>query len=203
MEISLHFFYHHMNKVNGLHVKAWKCALSFKRRSVKQQELADYSFAEPLRLNLKMAAMKKASRGTRRAITSQVANDPNDKTGEFIDESELISHYKKRVTQAQIWERPLHQSPGLQPLGIVHQGIVVTMEDGKTYLVHKVASGDDDGLGITIVTDSSKMGAQWSLVKTKKVKSAKLEDYLDACGEKYDVRSDNCIHAVKRMWELE
>ena len=55
------------------------------------------------------------------------------------------------------------------------------MEDGKTYLVHKVTSGNGDGLGIIIVTHSSKMGAQWSRVKTKKVKNSKLENYVDAC----------------------
>lgn len=146
---------------------------------------------------------KKASRGLLRTIKCQVTKDPNDRTNEYIDPSELISSLRKKVTQAQIWECPLESLASvLQALGVVHQGIIVTMEDGKRFLVHKLPSENGDGVGCAVVADPTRMGSQWAWVKTKNVTHAKLEDYLDECGDRYDIKTDNCLHAVKRMWTL-
>lgn|SRR6218665_143627 len=147
---------------------------------------------------------KKKSRGVGRTLTKQVTQDPNDSTNELIDSSELIAHLKKKVTQAEIWECPLEfLGDILQLAGIVHQGIVLTMEDGKKYIVHKLPSGCNDGGGDAVVSKASNMGKHWSFVRRKDIRTAKLEDYLEKCGDRYDTVTDNCLHAVARMWSLQ
>lgn len=145
--------------------------------------------------------IKKASRGAARWFFP-VTKDPNDKSGHAIDSTELIHYLNKRITRAEIWECPLEKlGEILQLVGLVHQGIVVTMESGML-LVHKLPHEGEEGKGDAVVTYKSNMGENWSLVQGKDIQSAKLSDYLEKCGLEYNTVADNCLHAVARMWSL-
>lgn len=186
----------------------------------------------------------KSGRGLLRTIMFQVCEDRDDKSNEYIDQSEMIKKLGAKVIKVERWECPLNGlSRALQVVGMVHQGVVVTLEGGQRYLIHKLPMGkkgkgssfsssssggcssasrseysgsrstrssasgsdkkeDNDGEGDAVVAYASKMGKHWTKFDEKKVASSKLSDYLDACGSKYDVKTDNCIHAVNRMWQL-
>lgn len=144
---------------------------------------------------------------TQRCVMSSVTQDPNDKSGYNIELHVFLENQYKRVTQIELWECPVSKLGAfLKLLGYAHQGIVATLENGRQFLVHKLqaankAKNNAEFKGIPVVTDKECMKEGWIRVKAKAVKSATLYDYVKKCGFSYNMLTDNCMHAVERMWD--
>lgn len=139
-----------------------------------------------------------------RSFKGQVTLDPNDSTNKMINSFKLNYLLKKRITQAEIWTCPLeHLCDFLQSLWNYHQGIVLTMADGKKYIVHKLSSEGNDRGACIVLSKAKNMGKHWSFVRQKDIRTAKLEDYLKECGDIYDPVCETNLHAVARMWTLQ
>lgn len=113
------------------------------------------------------------------------------------------SLYNSRVIKAERWKRPLASGVSAQWITYVvsHSGVVVTLENGQRWLVHK---GDEYGNeSQTVVVSTSYMSNQWSLVQSCTVSKLRtVSDYVAAGGATYSVFFDNCNHASTRMMNL-
>ena len=52
-------------------------------------------------------------------------------------QNRYTSLYNKRVVSARRMDRPLGSSGGSLGYGLPHSGVIVTLEDGATWLIHK------------------------------------------------------------------
>ena len=134
----------------------------------------------------------------------------------------------KKVIRVELWERPLDNYGEI--LGGVHRGVVIILEDGSRYLVHKTAASEaswrdvlgippvpppenrnqvmierpqDSSLATIIVADCTKMGTRWKMLESRRLRaSKKVLDFIEACGTSYNLMTDNCNTAATRMMEL-
>ncbi|KAK2173234.1 hypothetical protein NP493_891g00011 [Ridgeia piscesae] len=109
-----------------------------------------------------------------------------------------------RVVKATRYERPLQ---GLSvTLGLLkHSGVVVTLTNGRTYLIHKGSQFGTPTGGQTVVVDTRHMDmSRWTPVysTTKTVSWSKVTDYVKAGGHEYHTLLDNCHGAASRMMRL-
>ena len=82
-----------------------------------------------------------------------------------------------------------------------HSGVVVTTNDGKKYLVHKGSGYGKSSQ--TVVTDVKHMSSAWSNMDNgKSVKGKSVGDFVKTGGKGYNVFTDNCHHARKKMHSL-
>ena len=119
-----------------------------------------------------------------------------------IDLSVYHKLKRRRVAKAELWERPLKGAGREARIsrGRVHQGVVVTLDGGERYFVHKLVV--DDLGGVVVVALAVGMGDKWEKVDEKIVARALLKDYIKACGQDYDLLTDNDRHAAKRLMAL-
>lgn len=109
--------------------------------------------------------------------------------------SALWTLFQTKVVQAQLYARKSKKGKGYD-----HYGVVVTTKKGKRWLVHK---GHHFGTrSNTVVTDAAHMSSKWNLIRTKKIKNAKILDFLGAGGRYFHPVHDNAYHAAKRMMNL-
>ena len=132
---------------------------------------------------------------------------------------------ESKVVNAELWQRPLKNLDDFKLFGLVHKGVVVTLENGARYLIHKFpkddagisakigtgvnkgASGDvegDDteGKAVIKVVKADSMGRKWEKIKDKPVQKSTIQDFIKACGQKYRLFSDNCINAANNMMAI-
>ena len=174
------------------------------------------------------ASFGSVSANTKYSIGQQLALSfqPDDSSCLQISSNELISIMLMQVKKAELWERPLENIAGLfEKFGAVHQGVVVTLENGARYVIHKFARdntgfgsssrnaqdghaenievNDDQESANVIVATATDMGKKWSRVKDKRIRHSTVDDFVKVCGNEYRLFSDNCIHAASRMMDLE
>ena len=122
-------------------------------------------------------------------------------------------------------ERPLGSSGGSAGYGLPHSGVVVTLEDGSTWLVHKgkiivmpahsacfhlqtsCYVGQDYSQGSSgceaVVTDDAHMSSAWRMVESATCTTRhRLGNYVQEAGCQYRLFTDNCWHASTRMMNL-
>ena len=89
----------------------------------------------------------------------------------------------------------------LGKIGFKHSGVVVTTKDGDKHLVHK---GKGYGLSSqTVVTHSKHMSKAWNKKgNAKSVNGKTIGDFVKAGGKNYNLFTNNCHHASKRMHNL-
>ncbi|KAK2173237.1 hypothetical protein NP493_891g00029 [Ridgeia piscesae] len=110
---------------------------------------------------------------------------------DITTQRELTALFNMRVVKATRCERPLQgQKHRFGP--VKHSGVVVTLADGRTFLVHK-----------TVVTDTKHMDwSKWMCLESKKVHRSKVTDYVKAGGSVFHTLWDNCHGAASRMMRL-
>jgi len=119
---------------------------------------------------------------------------------------QLRDLYNSRVVRAERWERPLLSGSSgsgggiARALGLKHSGVVVTLVDGRRYLVHK---GNEYGeASETVVADAGIMSSAWTMTESKAVSRSTVGDYVTAGGRVYSLVFNNCHHASHRMMRL-
>lgn len=117
--------------------------------------------------------------------------------------SDLRKLYNSRVTFAERFKRPLGNSVNsciAKNLGN-HSGVKITLNNGQKFLVHK---GNEYGdASETVVVDAKHMSSRWwSTGEKKNIYHSTVADYIRAGGKNYNLFSDNCHHASKRMMKL-
>lgn len=120
----------------------------------------------------------------------------------FIHSLDAQSLYNSRVVSAQRYLRPLVSTAPQWVKNVLpkHCGVVVTLENGQRWLVHK---GNEYGQASqTVVVSTSSMTGAWSAGEYKTVRSSTVADYVRAGGQNYNLVFDNCIHACNRMMRL-
>ncbi|XP_072249567.1 uncharacterized protein [Leuresthes tenuis] len=111
---------------------------------------------------------------------------------------ELTDLYNSRVKTIERMRRPMgSSSSGSGPIS--HSGVRVTLDDDSQWLIHK---GDRYGRSSqTVVVEERFMSSKWKniapIVRCSGTKT--VADLVDAGGAVYDVFSDNCHHASRRM----
>ncbi|XP_064605827.1 uncharacterized protein LOC135470721 [Liolophura sinensis] len=111
--------------------------------------------------------------------------------------SSLTNLYNSKVVTAEKMQRPLQGSLGLK--GVPHQGVRVTTESGDQWLVHKTKG---QGSSDTVVTDARHMSSAWNVVDKKDISGGRsVGDYVAAGGTKYNVVTNNCLDATRRMMQ--
>ena len=85
-------------------------------------------------------------------------------------------------------------------VGIKHSGVVVTTKDGKRHLVHKGKGYGESGQ--TVVVDAKHMSKKWKVTDSQSVSGAKVGDYVKKGGKDYNLATDNCHDASKRMKDI-
>jgi len=119
-----------------------------------------------------------------------------------LDAQTLTQLYNSKVVSAQRYERPLDfKAPGwIKLLLPKHCGVIVTLEGGQRWLVHK---GNEFGQASeTVVVNPSFMSSAWSPSVYKTIRSSTVGDYVKAGGPSYNTVFDNCQHACNRMMRL-
>ena len=117
-------------------------------------------------------------------------------------QSGLTSIYNQPVTKVEHVTRPMGSSGGSANIPFVdHHGTVVTTGTGDRYLIHK-GSGYGGSGGETVVTNARHMSDKWTTTETRSVQGHNVSDFVKAGGTNYNLGSDDCRHAAKRMTEL-
>jgi hypothetical protein len=104
--------------------------------------------------------------------------------------------------KAERFERPLDfKAPKwIKDLLPNHCGVVVTLQNGQRWLVHK---GNEFGQASeTVVVSTSAMLSNWRRKQTKSISNSRVTDYVSAGGKNYNVFFDNCLNACSRMMNL-
>jgi hypothetical protein len=122
---------------------------------------------------------------------------------QFCNALSLRQLYNSRVIKAERYQRPLDSGKAtpqvLQNL-VYHCGVVVTLENGQRWLVHK---GNEYGQASnTVVVSASYMNRVWTKIQEKTISRSRVTDYVRAGGVNYNLFLDNCIHACTRMMQL-
>jgi hypothetical protein len=108
------------------------------------------------------------------------------------------------VVRAELYERPLANSASATVQGVLggkQLGVVVTVEDGRRFLLVK---GNQEGRGKeTVAIISDHMTDDWVKVATKQVTGTTFGNFVQAGGRAYDLFKDNGNQAAERMMELE
>ncbi|KAI0235580.1 hypothetical protein LSAT2_013888 [Lamellibrachia satsuma] len=118
-------------------------------------------------------------------------------------QSGLTALFNHRVVKATRWERPLSGWP--VKLGILkHSGVVVVLDDGRQYLIHKGSQYGTPKGGQTVVVEIRRKSPKWTEVRgsSKQVHISKVTDYVAAGGSIYKTLADNCHDAADRMMAL-
>ena len=161
----------------------------------------------------------------RQLILAVQPDSDNDKSFQPMSSSDFIAIMSTKVIKAELWKRPLENIAALFNIfGAVHQGVVVTLEAGARYLIHKFAAddagvvsslsnaqdghdenikvNDNKGKAIVAVTTATAMGKKWSRVREKMIRNSTVAKFVEVCGHEYCLLSDNCVHAASRMMDL-
>ena len=142
-------------------------------------------------------------------------------------QNRYTSLYNKRVVSVRRMDRPLGSSGGSLGYGLPHSGVIVTLEDGSTWLVHKgiikvppfqsarfhlqfkfvILTGKDYSQGSSgcqaVVTDDRHMSSAWREVDRATCHQRhRLGSYVQKAGCQYNLFFDNCWDAVRRMMSL-
>ena len=111
--------------------------------------------------------------------------------------------YNSRVVKAERYERPLASFVSnriARILGFKHSGVVVTLENGERWLVHK--GSEYSKVSDTVVVNAKWMSSNWTRTSIKHVYHSRVVDYVRAGGATYNLFSDNCHDASRRMMRL-
>ena len=121
----------------------------------------------------------------------------------FTDQTE-----NQKVTKIQKMSVPADISNGL----VSHEGVKVTVESGKDYMVHKVGKPNDVDLKTaTVVQDTSdpklhiqdwKPSGLFGSSFSVEDRNLKVGHFVEESGKGYNVAFDNCKHAANRMEDL-
>jgi hypothetical protein len=111
--------------------------------------------------------------------------------------------YNTPVSRVELYERPLDPAtPPLvaQALGYKQSSVVVTLKDGRRFMLVK---GDRKGEGRqTILILADHMTDDWVKVQTKDITRSVLLDFAKAGGLLFDALRDNGSDAARRMMAL-
>lgn len=123
---------------------------------------------------------------------------------QFSNSLSLRELYNSRVVKAERWHRPLDSgkaTPNILRNLAYHCGVVVTLQNGQRWLVHK---GNEYGQASeTVVVGASNMSpVTWTKQREKRVSRSRVTDYVSAGGREYSLLFNNCIHACNRMMNL-
>ena len=81
---------------------------------------------------------------------------------------------------------------------------MVTLADGRRYLIHKAEYFGDDIIQRTIIEPGDvTSNGDWTRTDSKPVSSSNVLNYLYESGGLYDPIFDNCHDASKRMMDLD
>lgn len=128
-----------------------------------------------------------------------------------ISQAELQQLLNVSVLSSELWQRPLKSTANsvvAHVIGFVHQGVVVNLDDGSKYIVHKFQDTGDQQAGAqplkakVVVAPFRNIGAKWTIRGSKRCRESSVGDFLRECGTVYDVYSGNCQHAAQRMMAL-
>lgn len=122
---------------------------------------------------------------------------------DIATKSGLEELQNSKVILAEHYERPLagKTSPSIIAASkLKHAGVVVTLENGQRFLVHKGGQFGVDSQ--TVVVDAQHMTNKWTKTQSKPVYFSKVSDYVAAGGVQYRLLTDNCQDAAQRMMEL-
>ncbi|XP_062583989.1 uncharacterized protein LOC134245748 [Saccostrea cucullata] len=130
--------------------------------------------------------------------------------------------YNSRVTRAEYWIRPLSGSGSSGSSGpssggggwwrgkrsfdyyLRHAGVVVTVENGDRWLIHKGSDYGDSS--DTVITDAGYMSRQWSQLKSKSLSrcSYTVNMFMQNAliSKPYKLIGANCQTAANKMWDL-
>ena len=87
----------------------------------------------------------------------------------------------------------------MKSLGLPHQGVVVTLEDGSRHLIHKTKGGTNPD-NRTVITSATDMSNQWTVKAQHDAKpDVTVGDLVKASGDDYNPFWDNCIFASRSM----
>ncbi|KAI2655140.1 LexA repressor [Labeo rohita] len=104
---------------------------------------------------------------------------------DLSNKSDLNKLYNSKVYLAELFTRPLQESP-FQFYVFSHSGVRVTLQDGSKWLIHK---GKNVGISSQTVF---KRAANFDGSKT-------VSDFVRAGGENYNILFDNCHKASNQM----
>ena len=162
----------------------------------------------------------------RQLILAVQPDSDDDKSFQPMNSSDFIAIMSSKVIKAELWIRPLENIASvLAILGLAHHGVVVTLDDGARYLIHKFAAddagvvssssnaqdghdenikvNDNKGKAIVAVATATAMGKKWSRVREKVIRNSTVTKFVEVCDQEYRLSSNNCIHAADRMMNLE
>ena len=116
--------------------------------------------------------------------------------------SGLTALFNEKVVSVTRVTRPLAGYKKEYPsLKLYHAGVLVTTDQGNTYLIHK---GDGYGkCSQTVVVRASHMSSLWTRRETVTVtRKLRVGDFVKVAGANYSLLRDNCQDAVRRMMRL-
>jgi hypothetical protein len=117
--------------------------------------------------------------------------------------ADILELYKAPVTRAELYERPLDPetaAPVAQALGYKQSAVVVTLKDGRRFMLVK---GNQKGEGRqTVIILADHMTDDWVKVQTKDITRSVLLDFAKAGGLLFHALRDNGRQAATRMMSL-
>ncbi|XP_038666409.1 uncharacterized protein LOC119972949 isoform X1 [Scyliorhinus canicula] len=111
--------------------------------------------------------------------------------------------YNQYVVKAEKVVRPLKYLPWIMMGPLKHSGVRVTVAGGQKCLIHKgVEIFARIGKSKTVVEDAKHLSFAWKVEEERPAYRRKMLEFIHACGEDYDVLTDNCHDCTERMMEL-
>ncbi|XP_041044995.1 uncharacterized protein LOC121278703 [Carcharodon carcharias] len=111
--------------------------------------------------------------------------------------------YNQYVVKAEKVVRPLKYLPWIMMGPLKHSGVRVTVAGGQKCLIHKgVEILARIGKSKTVVEDAKHLANAWKVEEERPAYKRKMLEFIHACGEDYDVLTDNCHDCTERMMEL-
>jgi hypothetical protein len=116
---------------------------------------------------------------------------------------DILGLYKTPVSRAELYERPLDpatSAPVAQAIGYKQSAVVVTLKDGRRFMLVK---GNQKGEGRqTTIILADHMTDDWVKVQTKDIARSVLLDFANAGGLHFHALHDNGRNATMRMMAL-
>ncbi|XP_062922138.1 uncharacterized protein LOC134355730 isoform X1 [Mobula hypostoma] len=111
--------------------------------------------------------------------------------------------YNQYVVKAEKVVRPLKYLPWIMMGPLKHSGVRVTVAGGQKCLIHKgVEILARIGKSKTVVEDAKHLANAWKVEEERPAYRRKMLEFIRACGEDYDILTDNCHDCTERMMEL-
>lgn len=127
---------------------------------------------------------------------------PTTAAPQVYSTSDLNHLYSAHVKFAGRFNRPLELTADewVSQQLFYHSAVKVILENGQKFLIQK---GNEYGQpsGTTVVDAKVMNDLWWSTGEAKVITRSTVGDFVMAGGENYNVLTDNCHHAAKRMMQ--